>query len=96
MLKLEEVEEPRNGRLHRNSLGFFKDETKRWIKALVTVESLSRVVVDLIKFWIVFSNIYDLGYKISWNHIFPTAWSSTSLVFSPVLDAHGVSSCWHG
>lgn len=48
MLKLEEGEEPRNGeRVLRDLLGFFKNETKRWRKASVTVESLSGVAVDL-------------------------------------------------
>lgn len=72
MLKLEEMEEPRNGRLLRSLLGCcFKDEIKQWIKALITVESLSRIVVDLIKFWTLVTNIYYLEHEISWNHIFP-------------------------
>lgn len=61
---MEEEKEPINGRrVLRNLLGFFfKDKTKRWIMALVSVE-LSRTVVDLIKFWTFFSNIYYLGVK---------------------------------
>lgn len=67
----------------RNLFGFFlKDETKWWIKALVTVELLSRVVVDLIKFGTFVSNLYYLGVKM-WNHSFPIAWSSISLILSP-------------
>lgn len=84
VLELEEEEETRNGRRGlRNLFGFFlKDETKWWIKALVTVELLNRVVVDLIKFGTFVSNIYYLGVKM-WNHFFPIAWSSISLILSP-------------
>lgn len=55
-----------NGRkVLRNLLSFFlKDEAKRQINALVSAEFLSGTVVDLIKFWAFFRNIYYLGVKI--------------------------------